>query len=59
MAGYEEKIYKIFTGLLALDGYRKTVEMKYDMQEAMPEEEKVEVNYDTSAVAWYDNTGEI
>ena len=59
MAGYTEKVYKIFPGLLALDGVRKAVEMNYTMQQALPEEEKIEYNYDTSEANWFDNTGEI
>ena len=59
MAGYSEKVFKIFPSLLALDGVRKAVEMNYNMQEALPEEEKMEYNYDTSEAAWFDNTGEI
>ena len=59
MAGYEEKIYKIFSNLKALDGNRKTVEMTYNMIEAQPEEQKIEAEYDTSEVAWFDDTGDI
>ena len=29
------------------------------MAQALPEEEKIEYEYDTSDVAWFDNTGEI
>ena len=59
MTGYEDKVHTAFPNLRALDGVRKTVEMNYNMAEAMPEEEKIEFNYDTSDVAWYDNTGDI
>ena len=59
MAGYSEKVFKIFPNLLALDGVRKSVEMNYTMQQALPEEEKIEFNYDTSETAWFDSTGEI
>lgn len=31
MANYEDKMYKIFTGLLCLDGYRKSVNTTYNM----------------------------
>ena len=48
MAGYDEKIYKIFTGLLALDGYRKSVKMDCNMKEALPEEPALKFEYDTS-----------
>ena len=58
-ANYQDKVYKIFPNLLALDGNRKNVEMNYNMLQAMPEEEKIEYNYDTSETAWFDNTGEI
>ena len=59
MAGYAEKVYKIFPGLKSLDGNRKTVTMNFNMLQALPEEEKVECEYDTSDEAWYNNTGEI
>ena len=59
MAGYEGKVHKIFCNLRALDGNRKTVEMDYNMEEAIPEEKKQDVEYDTSSAAWYDKTGEI
>ena len=59
MAGYQEKVFKVFTGLVSLDGYRKNVEMDYNMAQALPEEEKIEYDYDTSDVAWFDNTSEI
>ena len=59
MAGYEEKIYKIFPNLKSLDGNRKTVEMTYNMAAAMLEEQKIEAAYDTSEHAWFDDTGDI
>ena len=59
MNGYQEKVHKIFPNLKALDGIRKTVDMNYNMIEALPEEQKVECNYDTSNISWYDNTGDI
>ena len=33
--------------------------MTYNMQQALPEEEKVDADYDTSQHAWYDDTGDI
>ena len=33
--------------------------MNYNMAQALPEEEKIECNYDTSDVAWYDDTGDM
>ena len=59
MAGYKDKVFKIFPDLLALDGNRQTVEMNCNMIEALPEEEEIKVEYDTSDVAWFDSTGEI
>ena len=59
MAGYFDKVFKIFPSLLALDGVRKAVEMSCTMQQALPEEENIIVNYDTSGSTWFDNTGEI
>ena len=59
MAGYSDKVFKIFPSLLALDGVRKSVEMSCTMQQALPEEENIVVNYDTSEHTWFDNTGEI
>ena len=38
MAGYSDKIFKIFPSLLALDGVRKSVEMSCTMLQALPEE---------------------
>jgi hypothetical protein len=59
MAGYAEKVYKIFPGLVALDGNRKTVTMNFNMVQALPEEEKINFEYDTSRLSWYENEGEI
>ena len=53
-SGYESKMHKIFPGLTSLDGYRKTVTMGCNMRDAIPEEEKVQVDYDTSDVEWFD-----
>ena len=47
-ANYQEKVFQIFPNLLALDGNRKAVPMDYNMLQALPEEEKIEYNYDTS-----------
>ena len=47
----------MFTGLTGLDGYRKNVKMECNMKDALPEEEKVEADYDTSNIEWYDQTG--
>ena len=44
----------MFTGLTSLDGYRKTVKMACNMRDAIPEEEKIDTDYDTSHIEWYD-----
>ena len=53
-AGYQKKVYELFQGLKALDGYRKSVPMNYNMQEALPEETKDDFKYNVSHVEWYD-----
>ena len=57
--GYRDKVIKIFPKLLALDGVRKAVPMNCTMVEAIPAEEEVKAEYDTSGQAWFDGTGEI
>ena len=59
MRGYKEKVFAIFPNLRALDGVRKAVEMNCTMEEAMPPEEEMKFQYDTSDLAWFDSTGEI
>ena len=56
---YRDKVFRIYPDLLALDGVRKAVAMDCNMIDAVPEEEEIKVEYDTSEAAWYDNTGEI
>ena len=56
---YREKVFDKYPNLLALDGVRKSTPMNCNMIEAIPAEEEVQVDYDTSAAEWYDNTGEI
>jgi len=51
---YQKKIYETFQGLKALDGYRKSVTMNYNMQEALPEETKEDFSYNTDHKEWYD-----
>mmetsp|Transcript_17219 Transcript_17219/g.23240 ORF Transcript_17219/g.23240 Transcript_17219/m.23240 type:complete len:114 (+) Transcript_17219:407-748(+) len=58
-SGYRDKVFRVYPNLLALDGVRKAVAMDVNMRDAIPEEEEVKADYDTSAAAWYDNTGEI
>ena len=57
--GYHDKIAKIFPDLLSLDGNRKTVTMNCNMIQAVPEDEEIKVDYDTSNVAWFDATGDL
>ena len=55
MSGYQEKVYKAFPKLRALDGNRKAVPMNYNMREAVPDEEDTDdVTYGANATEWYD-----
>ena len=55
MPGYQDKVYKAFPKLRALDGNRKNVPMNYNMREALPEEEDTDdVTYVANTTEWYD-----
>ena len=56
---YREKVLEKYPNLLALDGIRMNTDMNCNMIEALPNEPEIRPDYDTSAVAWYDSTGEI
>ena len=47
---YSKKVYEVFQGLKALDGYRKSVPMNFNMQEAMPIDEDEDFDYNTDQV---------
>ena len=49
-ANYSKKVYELFQGLKALDGYRKNVSMTFNMEEALPEEIDDDFEYDTDHV---------